>query len=242
MRVDVVLCAEQVPAAPGGVAGSHAVVIDVLRATSTIARALASGCAGVLPVAELEQAAARARSLGALLGGERGGLAPSGFDLGNSPRSYDASACAGRLVVLSTTNGSRAIEACAGAASLQAGSLLNAEATARALVERRAERVLLVCAGRRGQVSADDAAAAGCIAGTLALRAAAEFGDAARLAIALFDAWRHDLHGLLLRCEAGRHLVSLGLQADLDDCVQVDSVPVVAERGPDGVFRRGRPR
>ncbi|HVQ25786.1 MAG TPA: 2-phosphosulfolactate phosphatase, partial [Planctomycetota bacterium] len=109
MRVDVVLCAEQVPAAPGGVAGSHAVVIDVLRATSTIARALASGCAGVLPVAELEQAAARARSLGALLGGERGGLAPSGFDLGNSPRSYDASACAGRLVVLSTTNGSRAI-------------------------------------------------------------------------------------------------------------------------------------
>ncbi|HZL98622.1 MAG TPA: 2-phosphosulfolactate phosphatase, partial [Planctomycetota bacterium] len=148
-------------------------------------------------------------------------------------------ACAGRLIVLSTTNGSRAVAACEGAAGVLAGSLLNAEATARALVERRAERVLLVCAGRSGQVSADDAAAAGCIAGTLALRAAAEFGDAARLAIALFDAWRHDLGGLLRRCEAGRQLVALGLGADLDDCVRVDSVPVVAELGADGVFRRG---
>jgi 2-phosphosulfolactate phosphatase len=185
----------------------------------------------VLPVADLEQARSRARELGALLGGERGGLAPPGFDLGNSPGSYEPAACAGRLVVLSTTNGSRAVEACADAASVLAGGLLNAEATARALVERRAERVLLVCAGRSGQVSADDAAAAGCIAGTLALRAAAEFGDAARLAIALFDAWRHDLSGLLSRCEAGRHLAAIGLAADLEDCVHVDSVPVVAERG-----------
>jgi len=239
LRVDVAFSAEFVAATDGGVAGSHAVVIDVLRATSTIARALAAGCEGVLPVADLEQARSRARALGALLGGERGGLAPPGFDLGNSPRSYEPAACAGRLVVLSTTNGSRAVEACARADSVLAGSLLNAEATARALVERRAERVLLVCAGRSGKVSADDAAAAGCIAGTLALRAAAEFGDAARLAIALFDAWRHDLAGLLSRCEAGRHLAAIGLAADLEDCVHVDSVPVVAERDEGGVFRRG---
>ena len=239
MRVDVVFSAEQVAATGGGVGGSHVVVIDVLRATSTIARALAAGCEGVLPVADLEQARSRARALGALLGGEREGLAPPGFDLGNSPRSYEPGSCAGRLVVLSTTNGSRAVEACAGADSVLAGSLLNAEATARALVERRAGRVLLVCAGRRGRVSADDAAAAGCIAGTLALRAAAEFGDAARLAIALFDAWRHDLAGLLSRCEAGRHLAAIGLASDLEDCVHVDSVPVVAERGAGGVFRRG---
>lgn len=241
MRVEVVLSTEQVSAVRGGVSGCHAVVIDVLRATSTIAAALAAGCAGVLPVAELDEAAVRARELGALLGGERGGLAPPGFDLGNSPRAYDRATCGGRLVVLSTTNGSRAVAACAQAESVLAGSLVNAEATARALVERRAERVLLVCSGRSGQVSADDAAAAGCIAGTLALRAAARFDDAARLAIALFDAWRHDLPGLLSRCDAGRQLIRLGLAADLDDCVSVDSVPVVAERGRDGLFRRKGP-
>jgi 2-phosphosulfolactate phosphatase len=213
------------------------VVIDVLRASSTIATALAAGADGVRPEAELEAAAGRARALGALLGGEREGLPPPGFDLGNSPASYDRAACAGRPVVLCTTNGTRAVDAVRGAACLMTGSLLNAEATAAALTAAGAQRVLLVCAGSRGRVSAEDTAAAGCIAGSLALQAGAEFGDGARLAIALFDAWRHDLPGLLRRSEAGLRLAAIGLAADVEHCARVDSVPRAVVLDAQGVFR-----
>jgi 2-phosphosulfolactate phosphatase len=234
VRVDVALTAALVPA---DVSGLHVVVIDVLRATSTIVTALAAGADGVRPEAELEAASARARATGALLGGEREGLPPPGFDLGNSPGSYDEATCAGRPVVLCTTNGTRAVEAVRGAARLMTGSLLNAEATASALTAAGAEDVLLVCAGSRGRVSVEDTAAAGCIAGSLALQAAAEFSDGARVAIALFDAWRHDLPGLLRRSEAGRRLAAIGLDADVELCAHVDSVPRAVALDAAGAFR-----
>jgi 2-phosphosulfolactate phosphatase len=234
VRVDVALT----PAlAPADLAGLHVVVIDVLRATSTIVTALAAGADGVRPEAELLTAAAVARASGALLGGERGGLAPPGFDLGNSPAHYDRAACAGREVVLCTTNGTRAVASVRGALRVLSGSLLNAEATAAALAEAGAERVLLVCAGSRGCVSVEDTAAAGCIAGSLALQAGAAFGDGGRLAVALFDAWRHDLPGLLRRGEAGGRLAAVGLSADVEHCARVDSVPRAVALDRDGVFR-----
>lgn len=234
MRVDVALTAAL---APADVSGLHVVVIDVLRASSTIVTALAAGADGVAPEADLDAAAARARAGGALLGGEREGLPPPGFDLGNSPADYDAAACAGRPVVLCTTNGTRAVQAVRGAARVMAGALLNAEATAAALACSGARDVLLVCAGSRGRVSAEDTAAAGCIAGSLALQAAAEFSDAGRVAIAHFDAWRHDLPGLLRRSEAGRRLAAIGLGADVGDCARVDTLPRVVELDGGGVFR-----
>src|SRR5437016_9884451 len=96
---------------PGGLTGGVAVVIDVLRATTTIVHALAAGCTVVRPCAEVEEArdlAGRMRAGRVLLGGERGGVAPPGFDLGNSPREYTAKVCKGTTLVLTTTNGTRA--------------------------------------------------------------------------------------------------------------------------------------
>ncbi len=237
MRVAVVL-------APALLAGlrdeelGQVVVIDVLRATSTIARALAAGAEGVFPAGDLEQARRAAAEQGALLGGERQGLPPEGFDLGNSPREYDAARCAGRRIVLSTTNGTQAVLAARGARGIRAGSLLNAEATARGLLASGDERVTLLCAGRRGRVSVDDTAAAGCIAGSLALLGAARFDDGARHAIALFDGWRHELWALLAASEAGRHLTELGLADDIGDCALVDAVPIDIALQADGVFRK----
>lgn len=250
MLVDVAFTIGDVPRPlPDGV---HAVVIDVVRAMSVVAHALDAGADGVRPVADVEAARAAAAAHGALLGGERGGLPLDGFDLGNSPGDYDAARCADRPVVLTTSNGTRAVEAVAGAASIWGAALVNAEATVRGLLAARgdvaepAERtgddlvagdVLLVCAGSDDRVAADDVAAAGCIAGSLALRGAARGTDAARTAVALFDTWKHDLIGLLRRSLSGRKLATIGLAADLEVCATVDTVPTPARLDDDGVFR-----
>ena len=217
------------------------VVLDVVRATTVLCTALGAGAAGVRPVGGVEEARAEAAARGALLVGERGGLPPEGFDLGNSPGDFTAEVCAGREVVLTTTNGTRAVERCAAAGRVLAASFLNAEATARALAAGPQRRVLLLCAGSGGRVAADDVAAAGCLAGHLALRAAAEPDDGARTAAALFDAWKHDLRGLLRRSLSGRKLTDVGLATDIDACVKVDALPLVAERDGEGVFRRTDP-
>ena len=235
MRVDVALTLALAPAPD---AARDVVVLDVLRATSTIVSALAAGASGVLPEGSVEAAAARARGHGALLGGEREGIAPPGFDLGNSPSEYESGTCAGRLVVLSTTNGTQAVLAARGSRRILAGCLLNAEATARSLAAGGAAEVLLLCSGSRGQVAADDVAAAGCLAGHLTLLAAAQPTDAARVAIALFDAWKHDLAGLLHRSISGRRLHAIGLQRDIEDCARVDALPLVVELDKEGVFRK----
>jgi 2-phosphosulfolactate phosphatase len=235
LRVDVALTPAEVPASLDGL---HVVVLDVVRAMTSTACALAHGATSVLPVAGLESARALAHEHGALLAGERDALPPEGFDLGNSPGSFDAATCAGREIVLTTTNGTRAVRACAGAARLLGGALVNAEATARALVRGGAEQVLIVCAGSGGALAADDVAAAGCLAGSLALLGGAEPGDGARVAAAFFDAWRHDLPGLLRRSLYGRRLARVGLTADIEVCARVDSVPVVVELDREGRFRK----
>src|SRR5438477_12211462 len=97
----------------GALAGGVAVVIDVLRATTTMIHALAAGCVAVVPSLEVEEAQARAKVLRSagkvLLGGERGGVALPGFDLGNSPSEYVAARCKKTTLVLTTTNGTRAL-------------------------------------------------------------------------------------------------------------------------------------
>ncbi|MFT7463265.1 MAG: 2-phosphosulfolactate phosphatase [Pseudohongiellaceae bacterium] len=236
MHVEVALIQDLVPADLGGAVST--VVIDVLRATTTVVYALEAGCAVVTPVGSVDEARAKAALTGALLAGERGGLPLDGFDFGNSPPDFTAERCAGRPVVLTTTNGTQAVRRCLGAQSVWAAALVNAEATARALVESGAEEVLLVCAGSGGEMAADDVAAAGCIAGSLALLGAATPGDGARIAAALFDAWKHDLRGLLRRSLSGQKLTAAGLDADLDHCARVDSVPMAVKLDGTGGFRR----
>lgn len=235
MHVEVALIQELVPADLGGHVST--VVIDVIRATTTVVSALAAGCEGVTPVAGVGEARALASTTGALLAGERGGLPPQGFDLGNSPGDFTSERCAGRPVVLTTTNGTQAVRRCLAGQAVWAAAFVNAEATARALVDSGADEVLLVCAGSGGEMAADDVAAAGCIAGSLALLGAASPGDGARVAAALFDAWKHDLKGLLRRSLSGRKLVDVGLGADLDHCARVDSQPLAVRLDDAGAFR-----
>ena len=222
----------------GATAGGVAVVIDVLRASTTIITALAHGAAGIVPVADVDEARRLAGELGprVVLGGERGGLCIPGFDLGNSPREYSAERVAGRTVVITTTNGTAALHASRDAAEIVVGAIVNRLAVAEAVRRLAGDQgvVHLVCAGTDGVVSAEDVLAAGAI-----LDAATADGcddaldDAAREAMAFFRrvAARGDVSAALVdefcRSPGGANLVDLGMEADLPAAAAIDSLAVV---------------
>lgn len=194
-----------------------AVVIDVLRATSTIAQALSVGYERVLCVAELDQARAL-RGPDRVLAGERGGVAPPGFELGNSPAALRHPLAA--ELVLATTNGSPTIVRAARVAdTVILASLLNLEALLRALPSGD---VLLVCCGTDGGFCLEDAYVAGRI--SAALEGARS--DAALAAESV--ARRYDGAREALRASAhGRSLARLGLAADVDWCARESALDVL---------------
>ena len=222
---------------PGATAGGIAVVIDVLRASTTIATALAHGATAVVPRRSIDEArAAVAERPGGLLGGERGGVKIAGFDLGNSPLEYTADRVAGRAVVITTTNGTAALAACR-AAEVLVGAVVNRSAVvtaARRLAAARGSAAIhLVCAGTDGQVTDEDVLAAGAMldltgsddtldatAGVArdrfrALAAAGRAGLEARIAAAFRT------------CLGGANLIALGMEADLALAAALDSLAVV---------------
>src|SRR5260221_492449 len=146
------------------------VVFDVLRATSTMVTALGNGAEAILPVEEIAEAlAARGRLPHALLAGERDGLrigstltgGPS-FDLGNSPREFSAQAVRGKTLIMTTTNGTRALKACAHGNQVLAGSFLNLSATAQAILKKPAD-LLIVCSGTLKETAYEDVLGAGAL-------------------------------------------------------------------------------
>lgn len=215
------------------VAGRVVVVIDVLRATSTIVEALANGARSVLPVAAVDEAVRKADELGrdaVLLCGEREMQPIRGFQLGNSPLEFTTERVAGKTLVMSTTNGTGALLTGAAAAECWVGALLNAGAVADRLSAAQSD-ALLLCAGREGAFALEDALCAGRIArrvrdatdgvhGNDGLRATLRLSRAAPTA------------RTLARTTAGARLRELGRADDIAFCVQEDrhtAVPVLDE-------------
>jgi len=216
-------------------AGTNAVVIDVLRATSTIVAAIESGVSGVIPVAGIEEARLlAAEHRGALLGGERAAVRVEGFDLGNSPLEYSPERVGGRAVVLCTTNGTRAFGRAGDAAGVYAGALTNRAALCAAL-KQSGRDVRLVCSGTDGAVSDEDCFGAGLIADGLAgwgtlTRRAASMREQAVLAMARLG----DPTQVIGSSLHGRRLIGLGLEADVEACGGLDTsrvVPVINAGG-----------
>ena len=192
--------------------------------------ALHHGCAGVIPVRTLSEAKAVAQRLGkgGLLAGEREADRAVGFELGNSPAEYGRERVKGRVVVLTTTNGTRAFQAAPGAQARIACSFLNATAAARWLAGTGLD-ILIVCAGQHGRFCLEDVVGSGMLINRLLSIStrALELSDAARAAHQLFATHRDDLLGMLRDCEWGRHLIQKGFGADLDICAQVDLTDIV---------------
>jgi 2-phosphosulfolactate phosphatase len=207
---------------------SACVVIDVIRATSTIATALANGASGVQPVAGVETAfALKAEDPAALLAGERGGQMLEGFDLGNSPEDFTPARVKGRRIILTTTNGTQALAACAGARAVMTASFLNLAAVAEHL-RKVGPPWIIVCAGCDGGFGADDAVVAGALADAL---------DQDHALVHLYRSVKNELTEMLLGSLAGRELLKVGLQKDVPFCTKLDQFAIVPVLGTDGVLR-----
>ena len=229
MRIEVLLTPRE--PGPGETEGLVAVVVDVVRATSCIVEAVANGARSVHPAGSVAEARSLAAQFagaegGVLLCGERGGARIDGFDLGNSPGDFTRAAVAGRRLAMTTTNGTGAYAALAGAERTLTASFANVSAVAEEL--RFARRVAIVCAGKEGRFGLDDALCAGRIVATAAgeAGAAAELNDGALAARDL--ATRHPVSAeLLAGTAAGRALVGIGLGGDLALCAETDRHKIV---------------
>lgn len=226
------------------VEGRTAVVIDVIRATSSVVEALANGARAIFPTVSTEEAVKLASSLGredTLLCGERKGLKIEGFDLGNSPSEFTPEVVAGKQLVMTTSNGTRALAAVQDADRVLAAAFMNLSAVSETLAG--AQDLIIVCAGRENRFSLDDALCAGMLirgllesreGGELPERAAGEFelNDAGRVVLDLALKYPVDAK-FLLSTAAGKALVEVGLEGDLELCASVDRhhlVPEMRER------------
>jgi 2-phosphosulfolactate phosphatase len=220
VRIHVAFTPDEAASAPTGI------VVDVVRATSTIAQALAAGYERVLCVPEIEQAQALRKELeDSVVGGERDAVRIEGFDVGASPREFLEPRAS--TLILSTTNGTRTIVTAAERCDeVLIGSLLNLDAVARAAAER-GEDVAVICAGYKGAFAFDDAYCAGRIVQELA----GDRTDAAVAAALLAGAFPNPLDGLNARTYGPP-----GLEADIEFCAResvLDAVPrLVGMRGP----------
>jgi 2-phosphosulfolactate phosphatase len=221
---------------PQQLAGKTAVVIDVLRATTTVITALASGAREVLPCLEVADARAKAAAVdNPILGGERGGLRIEGFQLGNSPAEYNAAAVKDRSVIFTTTNGTRAMVRCKLARRVLLAAFVNLSAVCRELAEER--EVEIVCAGTDGHVTREDTLLAGAIVDDLSRSSGEKWRTNDQADIAA-DAWRaavgqmtgSSLLGQALRASrGGRNLIEIGHENDIDLAAEMDRFDLVAE-------------
>lgn len=235
-------------AAPRDLEGGTAVVIDVLRASTTVVYALEAGAEEVIPCVEVADARRIARELSpsyVVLGGERHGLPIEGFDLGNSPEDYTPERVAGKVVIFTTTNGTRAMVCAKSAARILIGAFVNATALYQRLLGE--DQIHLICAGTEGQFSRDDILLAGLLVTRLE-RAGMGYQLNAQ-AITARENWLSSfalpqslgaepleperLAEELYKSPGGRHLADLGLDEDILVAAEIDRFDCVPELEPE---------
>lgn len=216
-------------------------VLDVLRATTTMVAALSAGCREIRVFGDVEETRSAAAAFDGpkLLCGERRALPPSGFDLGNSPGDFTAVRCAGKTLFMTTTNGTPAILAAGSAPEVLVASLANLSATADHLL-LGGQDVTLLCAGQRGDVAMEDLIGAGAIVARLLERKPSleKENDAAHIAALLFRSNAEQLPQAFWLCLGARTELAHGLSADIDYCAVMDRFNTLATLKPPNVVRR----
>jgi 2-phosphosulfolactate phosphatase len=240
---------------PEELAGTATVVIDVLRASTTIIYALQSGARQVIPCLEIADALALAEQLAGedvVLGGERAGVAIEGFPLGNSPEEFSPEEVGGKTVIITTTNGTRAMLHARRAEQVLVASFVNAAAIVARLLD--CENVAILCAGTDGLISDDDVLLAGLLVDRLQRQAGMVYQQNAQ-AMTARETWLNafalpqalgaeplapDRLAERLRNSLGaKNLLALGLDADIAAAARIDSMDVVPRLDPQ-TFRIGR--
>lgn len=203
-----------------------AIVIDVLRATSTIVSALAAGATSVIPAETVMDARAMQRP-GDVMGGERFCRKIAGFDLGNSPKEYSEKAVKGCRIILTTTNGTRALHKSMRADHVIAASLLNAEASARLALDFRRD-IIILCAGSHDDFAIEDGLCAGLLVDQLKKWSpfsveADDFGNAMH---SLYRDRAASISDTLLNSQSGKRLLKLGSREDIEACARVNEYAI----------------
>lgn len=214
------------------------VVIDVLRATTTIATALNAGAEAVQAFSEIEQlmqVSAEWPSSLRLRAGERGGAKVTGCDLGNSPLDYVPDLVKDKRLFISTTNGTRALERVKQSKVVITSALVNRQATVKYIQSQQPETVWLVGSGWQGGYSLEDTVCAGAIAQAL-LPQYQVGNDEVIAAIALYTQWQDNLLHLFKESSHGQRLLGLNSDADLDYCAQVDLLDVLPIQSEPGIL------
>jgi 2-phosphosulfolactate phosphatase len=218
---------------PEAIKGHRVVMVDVLRASTTIATALANGARGIIPATDTGEAGRLAATLDAdvsLLGGERDGKPVDGFGAGNSPAEYGPEAVDGKTIVLTTTNGTRALAKAKAGASVAIGGFVNAQRAADFLAEGLAagEPGTILCAGWYGRVSLEDALCAGLLVYTATPpESAGGLSDPAKIAYALYQGSRSNIEQAVRGTEHARRLIALGAEEDIARCAELNTLDVL---------------
>lgn len=234
MRIDVEFTYQSLDA--DSVNGKQVVILDIFRATSTIVTALAQGARCVFPVSSQDEAwEIKHRFPGALLAGEVHGSRISAFVLGNSPLEYERAIVQDKIIILSTTNGTKAVCKSKNAEAVYIGSFLNAQATAKRLSGSPSD-IVLVCAGTQGYYSLEDTCCAGCIIDLLRTFTCLTLSDSALGALLLYKQCSENLSQVLSQSKNGLFLRTKGLEQDIRYCCRKNCTVLVPSYQPHGGF------
>lgn len=229
MRIDVLL--GEAAVAPADVADRVVVVIDVLRAATTVATSLANGARAVVPFETVEETVTRAKAYArgeVKLAGERRMQRIDGFDLGNSPTEHTAAAVGGCTILYTTTNGTAALAATHGARACFFAAFVNAAATIAAVRDAAgSERdVVILCAGSERQIGLEDVVCAGRLVRGLADGVGAVRGDGARVAELVERPFVGGIASVAHEASHARALAAAGFEADVTACLTLDQFDV----------------
>ena len=224
------------------------VVLDILRATTTMMTALGNGAEAIIPVAEIPEALAiQQERPDVLLAGERNGLRIRAdqtggvdFDFGNSPREFLPEKVRGRTIVITTTNGTRALRACSHAQSVLIGSFLNLRAVVNWVRRELPLHLILVCGGTHNQAALEDTLAAGALCERLwPYYASGQVADSAEIARRIYPLMQADLLGAMKHSRNGQRLLNHSeLRGDVYFCVQRETLNFAAGLQTDGMVRK----
>jgi 2-phosphosulfolactate phosphatase len=223
LHTDVFFTAQSVQAEE--IRNKTVVVIDVLRATSTITTALLNGAKGVIPVEDMGEASKISQNVDSdnyLLCGEKDGLKIEGYDLGNSPLEYSSQTVKGKNLIFNTTNGTKAVKKSVGASTVYIASFLNFSATVNALKKSKHD-IVLVCAGWKGRLALEDTLLAGAIIYKLNNGHISDSApDGAKVAHLLYEKYQDDIASVILQSNHAVRLKNLIGADDIEYCCQMD--------------------
>ncbi len=206
--------------------GKIAVVIDILRATSSMCVALENGAADIMPVESVEEA--RSFKIGKFVcAAERDGQKVAGFELGNSPYDYTEAAVKGKSIVMTTTNGTQAINQSRFAHRMVIGAFLNIDKLCQWLLTQDRD-ILLVCSGWKNKFNLEDTIFAGAVISRIKQKFEVN-DDAGIMAENLWDTAKDNLFGYVMKAAHAQRFERLGIERDILFCLQLGTIDLIPE-------------